>query len=580
MHKNRALQLTGKPVLPEKPVRCFAGGLSLLYETGSIRYIKAGDTEIIRRIYSAVRDRNWGTVVPVIYDEEMDIHEDSFEIKFTAEYKQSPIFFKAAYRITGSRKGIRFTMRGAALSSFLKNRIGFCVLHPIKECAGKTCRILFPDGRKTTGKFPQTISPHQPFQDIASMRWFPAEGIEAEISFTGDVFEMEDQRNWLDASYKTYCTPLALPFPATITKGQVIEQAVELLFFGPVPNNGPRDLYFKVSGKKLKLPKIGIGESYLKIELDTESAALLGELKLNHYRTNINLSRKDWQSGVLRECSNAQKLDLKIEAALFLNTGSLSALPECIKLLKECMGEMACISVFNTEHKSTDTALLEQVMPLLRATFVGIPVGAGTDCYFTELNRQPPAMDLIDYVTFSVNPQVHAFDQLSLTETLETFRYIIESARYLARGKAIHVSPVTFKMRFHPDATGTVPQSSPEDLPFKVDTRQLSLYGAAWTLGSLKYLAESGTDFITFFETVGWRGLLQGDQDSPLPDKFPAKRNQVFPIWQIFKWLSAFDGGYVIPMISSQPLLVEGLMLTHQGRRRLLLANFTLDPQE
>lgn len=29
--------------------------------------------------------------------------------------------------------------------------------------------------------------------------------------FEGDVFEMEDQRNWTDASYKTYCTPWGCP---------------------------------------------------------------------------------------------------------------------------------------------------------------------------------------------------------------------------------------------------------------------------------------------------------------------------------------------------------------------------------
>jgi hypothetical protein len=29
----------------------------------------------------------------------------------------------------------------------------------------------------------------------------------------GDAWEMEDHRNWLDASFKTYVRPLALPYP-------------------------------------------------------------------------------------------------------------------------------------------------------------------------------------------------------------------------------------------------------------------------------------------------------------------------------------------------------------------------------
>ena len=35
----------------------------------------------------------------------------------------------------------------------------------------------------------------------------------------GDTFEMEDQRNWTDASYKTYVRPLALPWPYTLAGG-------------------------------------------------------------------------------------------------------------------------------------------------------------------------------------------------------------------------------------------------------------------------------------------------------------------------------------------------------------------------
>ncbi len=39
---------------------------------------------------------------------------------------------------------------------------------------------------------------------------------------------MEDQRNWTDASYKTYSTPLALPFPVEIRAGETVEQTVTL----------------------------------------------------------------------------------------------------------------------------------------------------------------------------------------------------------------------------------------------------------------------------------------------------------------------------------------------------------------
>jgi len=48
----------------------------------------------------------------------------------------------------------------------------------------------------------------------------------------GDSFEMEDQRNWTDASYKTYLRPLGLPFSYTSMRGEDIEQSVTISFSG------------------------------------------------------------------------------------------------------------------------------------------------------------------------------------------------------------------------------------------------------------------------------------------------------------------------------------------------------------
>jgi hypothetical protein len=49
--------------LPEQ-VQLQAGPLSVLFEDGDLRYIRHGDREVVRRVYVAVRDRNWGTVLP------------------------------------------------------------------------------------------------------------------------------------------------------------------------------------------------------------------------------------------------------------------------------------------------------------------------------------------------------------------------------------------------------------------------------------------------------------------------------------------------------------------------------------
>ena len=55
-----------------------AGPLRLALDGVDLRYVKLGRTELVRRIYVAVRDRNWNTIPGVISDLEVDEREDSF----------------------------------------------------------------------------------------------------------------------------------------------------------------------------------------------------------------------------------------------------------------------------------------------------------------------------------------------------------------------------------------------------------------------------------------------------------------------------------------------------------------------
>lgn len=92
--------------------------------------------------------------------------------------------------------------------------------------------ILSSGGVSTPSSFPRDISPHQPFLGVESMRW-ERDGGEFSLNFRGDVFETEDQRNWTDASFKTYSTPLARPFPVDVRKGERVHQSVVLTASAP-----------------------------------------------------------------------------------------------------------------------------------------------------------------------------------------------------------------------------------------------------------------------------------------------------------------------------------------------------------
>jgi hypothetical protein len=208
-----------------------------------------------------------------------------------------------------------------------------------------------------------------------------------------------------------------------------------------------------------------------------------------------------------------------------------------------------------------------------------IPLVAGTNANFAELNEAPPPLSLLDGICFAAHPQEHAFDNRTLVENLEGLAAVVESARALAAGRVLAITPVTLRRRVNPYATGPAPQPEPGELPPRVDVRQLSLFGAGWTLGSLKYLAANGVASLTYYETTGWLGVMETEEGAPLPDRFPSRAGTVFPLYHVLCDLAEFGPGAVLAGRSSAPLVLDGFAVRQDGITRALLANFTGRPQ-
>ncbi|MBN1285471.1 MAG: hypothetical protein JXB47_08735 [Anaerolineae bacterium] len=568
--------------LPESVV-LHAGPLSMVYENGELRDIRLGEHEILRRVYVAVRDPNWGTVAPQLSNVEMDIHADSFAVRYEAENKQGDIDFFWVGAITGAADGtITFKMAGAARATFKRNRIGFCILHPM-QLAGRPCTVTHVDGSTAEGVFPGYIAPHQPFKNLRAIAHEVVPGVRAEVLMEGDTFEMEDQRNWTDASYKTYCTPLELPFPATVKKGTKIAQSVTLKLSGAVPaSTGAADglITFEVSSRVTgPVPRIGLGIASHGRPLSEAEAEALQRLSLNHLRVDVRLNAPDAAKTLRRAAREAGMLDIELEVALHLTNNAESELKAFRALLDRIMPPVGVWLIFHVDEPSTTEMWVKLARKYLTDYNVEAQFGAGTDAFFTELNRDRPPAHVLDLVTYSINPQVHASDNASLVETLAAQAVTLRSARQFSGSAKVIVSPVTLKMRFNPAATGPEPRSGPGELPPQVDPRQMSLFGAGWTAGSLKYLAEGGAYSVTFYETTGWRGVMETEAGSPLPDKFPSRPGAVFPLYYVLADVGAFASGAVMASRSSDPLRVDGLALRYGKSLRVILANYTPETQ-
>jgi len=580
----RVLYYGTDEALPER-VKLRAGPLSLVYEKGDLRYIRLGEREILRRVYVAIRDRNWGTVPPRFSNVRKDVKQDSFRISYDVENKQDGVDFFWKGTITGDAQGtVTIAMEGTARSTFLRNRIGFCVLHPIRECAGQACTVEKVDGSVVQGTFPLYTSPDQAFLDMRAISYEVVPGVQAEVRFAGDVFEMEDQRNWADASYKTYSTPLRLPFPVEIKAGTRVSQSVTLSLKGEVPppqaGTPSAALTFAVGRvPPSPLPRVGLGVASHNEALSCKELARLRALNLSHLRVDLRLSQPDFQTILGRASTEASELRVPLEVALHLSDAAEEELRRLRSVLEWVKPAVCTWLIFHVSEKSTAEKWARLARRFLADYDPQAKIGAGTNAYFAELNRGRPPVNVADLVSYSLNPQVHAVDNATLVENLAAQAASVESARQFAGGLPLAVSPITLKPRFNPNATGPEPVPWPGELPSQVDVRQMSLFGAGWTAGSLKYMAESGAYSLTYYETTGWRGVMETEQGSPLPAKFQSREGSVFPLYHVLADVGEFAGGSVVPSVSSAPLKVDGLILRQGHRTRILLANFSAEPQ-
>ena len=560
-----------------------AGPVNLVFEAGFLRYLKVGTHEFLRMIYFAVRDHNWETIEGAMEDLIIHEEEDSFRIGYTSVHRKGPVAIVFKCLIRGDRKGlIEFSIEGKAGSTFKKNRIGFCVLHPIAGCIGKPCSIEHENGIQSDLRFPVGIVAHQPFKDINSMRWEVNENYEAKMAFYGDVFETEDQRNWTDASYKTYCTPLDIPFPVTIRTGDTISQKVvlEMITKTPGPSSHQEeemDLSFSI-GKETGfiMPGLGTGASSGYDQLDIDSIEKIKSLQLEHVRYDLPLRK---EGDLLQRIRFIQQevniLNTKACLALFFDKDPEREYAWLVNTVNKYPFPIGYIMLFSRTTKTTPDFLIKRLVGRMREDFPEALLGGGTNAYFAELNRERIEHRPLDFVVYSINPQVHASDHASLIETLEIQAHTVRNARSFTEGKYIVVSPVTLKPRENPNATSEESPPFPGELPTQVDVRQMSFYAACWTLISIKYLAEAGVKTITYFEAAGWRGLIQGPKTPSLPLLFKAAAGDIFPIYLIFRWLKEVKNGIMVRSYSSDPLLFDGLAIKQHGIHHIFLVNFS-----
>ena len=591
---SRAIALCGTEQPDVPGCMLTAGPLSVEFENGQLRYLRVNNVEVLRAIGFLIRDKNWGTATPAISNLKIDQRADGFSISFHADVAIDGQSLAYDANIEGSKEGnLEFTGTAVPKTDFLTARTGFVVLHPLKGVAGCPVDIQHVDGRKIKSKFPDLVNPVQPVLEIRSLTHEVLPGLKATVLMEGDTFEMEDHRNWTDASFKTYVRPLIRPWPYTLKAGEPVTQSIRLTLSGAVPKAGKgaatRNIEVRLGAvSRDTLQPIGLGVPAEEIEYSIAQLDLIRHAAPRFLICQIDPRKKHGLKELygFRVLAEATGAEVALEAIVESVEGYAAELKKLAESVKQSGIRLASLAVVPVgDLKSVlpggprpPAPKLEDLYAATRKAFPGIRTGGGMFSFFTELNRKRVPAKLLDFVVNTTCPIVHAADDRSVMETLEALSYQVATARSFIGKTPYRIGPSGIGCRDNPHgATWTPNPDNSRVCLTKLEPRQRGLFAAAWTLGYIATFVRSGVESIAIGATTGPLGVIyrKAGHKQPWYDDLAAPA--VFPAYHVIAGLARGAGQKIVIAESADTAKVQALAYRGKGGTTLWLANLTAE---
>ena len=551
------------------------GDLSLRLVGSDVRTATWRGTELLQRAYYAVRDAPWNTVPGVIEKRSIDRRPDGFTALIRQRHRFADIDLWCDLAISGDPDGkLVIGATTAAESSFSYSKIGLNLHHGLHTYRGASGRARTLDGW-TTFRLGDEIEP-QLIRDGTLTAMFAhfdvlevdLPGVTASFAFAGDRFEMQDHRNWCDANWKTYGTPLEYGFPMDCTAGQRFEQTVtisvrETAVPAPLSSSaravGAEFVEIALGEDDGTLPSIGVDASAA-----VPSTGVLETVAPAFLRVTVD------DNAPLAERQRLVDLGIPVEAVVHLASDD----PDSTRSVVETLAAsglsvrrvvcMAAAGAFSAFRGATPAELVDAWRSAAAGTPVAdVPVFSGANQSYNVIARDRPRYADGVGVVFAANPQVHACDDESVMENAAAFADVVRDCRRLYPGRPVAISPVQLIGDGGPFPGG--PPASPSDRP-QDDPRYDTGFAAAWSVAVLAAVAGEALEAICLFDAVGPRGVAHAD-------------GTVKPVGTIIGELAGLGGQPTRTATVSDPDGVAVLDVGSTGRRTLLVANLRPRPR-
>lgn len=453
------------------------GRLVLAAARGVARGVNFGGVEILRGLSAPVRDKQWGTYPTVIDHELAETSRYQCSFSNTQGLFSGEIVIELASEL---RLTAEFSLTFAADAEI--NRAGFCLLHPIEGVRGSPVTIRHSDGTEQETVFPSAISPGQPARDIVALthRVGP---ISVHIALGGEIFEMEDQRNWSDASFKTYCRPLSSPKPFRVAAGETLRQSVALDIIAVAdPDAGTA----KTIVAEAVMPQVNLA-----YEADLCSTGALNHFADVPLLARVTAATEEADFSLLA-ARRGVALEIVFEKFSDIDAVAQRCAAAGLRPVRVAALPTPYLKSHQPEGPWPSGAQPDDALPHLARAFPGIPAGGGSFTNFTEFNRCPPGEGAA-FLTFGNTAVVHAADDASVMQTLEALPDLFASAKALRPGRPLHLGLFSIGMRSNPYGAGVQSNPGGEPMPMaRWDKRQEENFAAAYAIGVVAEAARAG----------------------------------------------------------------------------------------
>lgn len=471
-----------------------AGRVGADLVNGELRYVRFDGVEVVRRLSYAVRDSVWGTVPGTGSTCDVVETDDTFVVKRRAFHTSKNLAVVCDLIIRGTSHQISAELLAVAgAEPFDYARIGIVVLHPA-AFAGSPIEIDSSHDGLISSALPTDVAPQLRLDGRLTGLFRPFTGLRIELpqmrvehQFEGDIFELEDQRNWFDGSFKTYSTPLEKGWPHRSSPGQQIRQSVTVTCSGSrrAETRGLRILVGAATGRQM--PAIGVGASGL-----VGAEVALRHVGPAHLRVDVDAEATTTNDDLTAAAAAGVPLELVVwgSAGVSLDTVHRQLTRHDVSLVRR-------VIAIETDRPVASSGWMRQ----LRSEFPTVPVLCGSDATFADINRERPSNATHSGLAFPLTCQVHQTDDDTLFEGLEGIAPAIATAVQLCAGREVAVSPVTLRPR-RQEANSEV-----DDPQIQPDERHGTQLAAAWTMGCLAALAHGGATSATIFDASGPTGV-------------------------------------------------------------------------